>query len=94
MGCIKGKLRAKLKNGNFRCRKCGGCSKFKKDLCKAEYIDYTVNAEDMNPAANDDKNVKDKKKGKSKDKKAENSKKSKKDKKGKAKKHNKQKSKK
>ena len=42
MGCIKGKLRAKLEKGNFRCRKCGGCSRFKKDICKAEYIDYTI----------------------------------------------------
>ena len=42
MGCIKGKLRAKLEKGNFRCRKCGGCSRFKKDLCKAEYIDYSI----------------------------------------------------
>ena len=42
MGCIKGKLKAKLEKGNFRCRKCGGCSRFKKDLCKAEYIDYSI----------------------------------------------------
>ena len=68
MGCIKGKLRAKLEKGNFRCRKCGGCSRFKKDLCKAEYIDYSITTE-LIPAetaatAKDSKRKKKKKKEK------------------------------
>lgn len=76
MGCIKGKLKAKLEKGNFRCRKCGGCSRFKKDLCKAEYIDYSI---PQKPPADDKpvKEKKDKKKKKHKDKKKNKKKKEK-----------------
>ncbi len=74
MGCIKGKLKAKLEKGNFRCRKCGGCSRFKKDLCKAEYIDYSI---PINPPASKSEDT-EKKKEKKKDKKDKKDKKRKK----------------
>ncbi len=64
MGCIKGKLKAKLEKGNFRCRKCGGCSRFKKDLCKAEYIDYSIPQNTLSEEKPSKEKKKDKKKKK------------------------------
>ena len=36
--CVKGKKKAKEKSGNYRCKRCGGTSKDKDDLCKPEKI--------------------------------------------------------
>jgi tRNA(Ile2) C34 agmatinyltransferase TiaS len=38
MGCIKGKDKLKKGKGGFRCKKCGGTSEKKKDICKPEKI--------------------------------------------------------
>lgn len=36
--CVKGKKKAKEEPGNYRCERCGGVSKDKKDLCKPKKI--------------------------------------------------------
>lgn len=38
MGCLKGKNKNKPKTGRYKCKKCEGVSKKKKDVCKPEKI--------------------------------------------------------